>query len=123
MIKYLKYTILLIILFSFSSCVDEATYTVEVNNESKNRLEAVQIFWGTNHKSLGYGHIYPNTGKVVGIVLKPKGKTTLVYSLGGKKIKKELDIMSKIPKNQSGEIIINIYSNKDVKIKFKKIIL
>ncbi len=120
MMKCLKYIPLLIILFSSSSCKDESTYTVEVNNKSKNKLEAVKIFWGTNHKSLGYGHIYPNTGKVVGVVLKPEGKTILSYSLGDEKIKKELDIMSKIPKNQSGEIIIYIHSNKDIKIKFKK---
>ena len=110
---------LLIVLILLVSChKSEPFYSVDVSNNLKVKIGAVKIRWTDNY-SVQLGDIYPNSGAGEDFVHAPKGKTILSYYVGDKEIKKEIDIIGIIPKNQSGSIIINIMENDVVEIKFK----
>ncbi len=117
--KTVNYFLLITVLLCCNGCKSEPEYSVVVRNRTVNSLEALKIYWGDNY-IVQLGNIYPNSGKEEGIIKPPNGKTVLTYLLNDKEIKKEIDIIGKIPKNESGRIILYIRENDVVDVEFKK---
>lgn len=99
-------------------CSSKIEYSVEVKNRTTSTLEAITISWRDNY-SVRLGNIYPGSGAGEAFITAPTEKTILSYHLAEREVKKVIEIMGKIPKNQSGMIIIYIRENDVIDIEFK----